>query len=615
MKRTGVYPFAIPIFVLALVAPALADVPFTEESVARGIAYTTGHTFGYGAGVALVDLDGDGDPDIVLLGDATTGKVGVYENDGTGNFVDRSNTSGIPLLTNTSGITAPDYDGDGDRDLYISRNFAADVLMRNDGSFSFTNVTSAAGMGDAGAGHGSTWGDYDADGWIDMYLGNRTDLGSEEENRLYHNLGNGTFEEVAAALGVDRPGDPTFHAAFLDYNRDGLPDIYVCNDKGVGCNWTNHLFRNDGGTFTNVSVATGTDACLDCMGIGIGDMDHNGFADMYLTNTPPGNALLLNQDGSTFVDSATTAGVSSYATGWGNIFFDYDNDTYLDLYVCNSDAPNRLYEYDGAFPATDIAGAVGVATVGTHFTSSAADIDGDGDLDLLVSGALEAVRLYINHEGETRNWLKVRPVGQPPNTQAVGAVIEVTVGGQTWEREVFCGIGFKSDWPTTQHFGLGAAAMVDQVTITWPDGTQGVLEDVAANQEIVLQDSDVDGSLDGSDCAPGDSTLWGTPGEVLNVQLQHDAPSGETTLDWDPPAEPGATNVFYDVLRSDDPEDFTTPATCTESNDADTTATDSATPAAGSGWYFLVRCENGCPAGLGTLGMRYDGERTGLVCP
>ncbi|MCH8251348.1 MAG: VCBS repeat-containing protein [Planctomycetes bacterium] len=524
---------------------AAGETPFTEEAAARGIVYTPVPPHPWGFGVAMADLDGDGDPDIVTLG-AADGHLGLYENDGRGVFTDREPLSGIPSIPLASGVTAADYDGDGDLDLYISRRGAPNVLLRNDGGWTFSDVTLAAGVGDDGQGQGCAWADYDADGWLDLYVSNRTSLPSEPHNRLYHNLGDGTFEEVAEALGVDAGADPTFQATWFDYDRDGLVDLYLCTDKGEDCtNYSNHLFRNVGGTFIDVTDASGTAACIGCMGTAIADLDGNGFSDMYCSNTPAGNVLFMNAGDGTFAESAESAGMGSFGLGWGVAFFDYDNDGYQDLYVCNSNAENRLYDYNGIFPAVDVAEALGVAHPGPSFCTAVADVDGDGDLDLLLESINEPIRLYINHAGETRNWLELDLVGLGPNTHAVGAWTEVSVGSTQQVRQVIAGIGFKSMSTLVQHFGLGDAELVDQLTVTWPGGGETALVNVPVNRRLTLINGELpEPELVNITLTGPDVVVENTTAVFTAVASYYFAEPGDVTADAQWAVDPAGAGTF-----------------------------------------------------------------------
>jgi hypothetical protein len=285
--------------------------------VIRGLDYdVSGAFFYFGRGVALVDLDRDGDLDALTVG-SPTGTVGVFENDGAGFFTDRSSGNGIPAVPKASGIAAGDYDGDRDLDVYISNWTEPNLLLRNEGDFQFVDVAAAAGVADDGPGVGCAWGDFDADGHLDLYAGNRTtDGGSDAVNQLYRNLGDGTFEEVGEKLGVDDGLSPTFQAVFFDHDRDGDPDIYVANDKGYAQNETNRLFENLGGSFQDITEDTQTGAHIDSMGTAVGDYDRNGYQDLYVTNNPFGNVLLLNQGSGPYVSYGDEAGVGSYAIGW-----------------------------------------------------------------------------------------------------------------------------------------------------------------------------------------------------------------------------------------------------------------------------------------------------------
>eukprot|EP00913_Durusdinium_trenchii_P005874 g5486.t1 len=488
---------------------------FTEEAAIRGldfiVAQSSTPNAGYG-GASFIDLDGDGDPDIVTTG-RSGGLLGIYENDGTGHFIDRSATATTTLMPKGGGVVGADYDADGDMDLFITQVLADDVLLRNDGNFVFTDVTAAAGVaGELGAGVGATWGDYDGDGWLDLYVSNRTgsrfpDFSeSEIQNRLYRNQGDGTFVDMAPALGVDCFDEPTLTAAFVDFDLDGDADLYIGNDKGTSCiDYTNKLFENVGGSFVDITVASNSESCTDTMGIGIGDFDGNGWPDFYCTNTPPapGHALMLNNGDKTFDWVAAAAGVTGNQLGWGCLFFDHDNDGDLALYVTHSNnAANHMYDWSETWPVPEIGAQMGVDTVTRSYNVSTADIDGDGDLDLLVQDLLGPLLLYVNNEGSRRHWARFRVVGENPNQHAIGAIVRCYVDDDMQISEVLAGgNNYRTQNELVQHFGLDGACMVDSVGVQWADGQQRTLTSYPADQTwtlfppSMLGDSDFDGRV------------------------------------------------------------------------------------------------------------------------
>lgn len=501
---------------LALVPAARGQAPFTEEAVARGLVYPIQQQRTFGSGVAFADLDGDGDPDVLAVGKTdlfTTATIGVFENDGTGVFTDRSVASGIPPEPGASGLSAGDFDGDGDLDVYVTVWTRPNMLLRNDGGFQFTDVAGQPGMGgidDPGAGSSSAWADFDGDGWLDLYVTNRTGSAtldapyapSPERNRMFRNLGGAGFVEVAAALGVEADTDPSFQASLFDYDRDGDADLYLANDKGhsSSCDFYNHLWRNDGGTFTDVSVEAECDGCVDGMCVAIGDMDANRWLDVYVTNIQPGNPLYLNQGDGRFKDESETWGVAVFEVGWGSVFLDYDNDADEDLYVCQHlpAYPNRFYENVGAPPTVERGALLGLDDADATFTCAQADVDMDGDLDLLLAGTATRLKLYLNHEGEQRSWAKLRVVGEGPNLHAVGARVEVRVGSAWQVREVIAGSAYKSQDELVKHVGLGAATAMDEIVVTWPGGaTSRTLTGYGANRTWTLLPPSRLGDADG----------------------------------------------------------------------------------------------------------------------
>ncbi|MFQ5413576.1 MAG: FG-GAP-like repeat-containing protein, partial [Phycisphaerae bacterium] len=331
-------------------------------------------------------------------------------------------------------------------------------------------------------------------------------------NRLYRNLGDGTFEEVASELGVDDPGGEGFQASFVDYDLDGDVDLFNVNDRGLQTLVGNSLWRNNGdGTFTEVSEADSTGMLMFAMGLAIGDMDRNGWPDFYVTNITD-NVLLMNLDGETFVDMADEYGVRSGTIGWGAMWFDMDNDGWLELYVCNAPPPgsqdvaDRLYQCNhpcdaGSAPCcVDLAASLGLNVLSTSYGVTSADIDDDGDVDLLVvrpGGTIPEppdgdfrVLLYINHADAAPNhWLKVRLAGPGTAFAPIGATVFVqdAIGWQ--QQSLVAGKCYKSQTSTDLHFGVGAVTLVSELKVLWPGGGETVIPNVPVDQTLVVAET------------------------------------------------------------------------------------------------------------------------------
>ncbi len=504
VRRAPHIPVAIIVtitHVSAVLAGGLS--PFTEEAGLRGLNYTiqSPPSDGYlGFGCGLIDLDGDHDPDAVILG-AADGRVGIFENLGHGQFVDRSMTSGIPILREASGMAAGDYDGDGLLDLYLTQYEAPSVLARNLGGMTFVDVAQSAGVDESANSKGAAFGDYDGDGFIDLYVVRYTGKGPGS-NRLFHNLGDGTFDDVSVAQGVDDDGSG-FQPLWFDYDRDGDVDLYLSNDRGHFTGFPNQLWRNDAGILVNVSAKSGADDGFFSMGLACGDLDGNGYGDLYCTNISTQSTddidgvfpLYLNQGDGSFIESAVAAGVDALGigTGWGGVFFDYDNDSLLDLYVNIQFAPNRLFTGLPAFPMSEIAGAANCAGgVGQSFSAAVGDVDADGDLDLLMNNLSGPAQLFINNEGEKRNWIRMRMVGRDENTAAIGGLTETSVGTDTHLREIFSGGNtYLGQNELVMHIGLDDAVVADEILASWPGGAvTRVLTNLPANRTWLLYSPD-----------------------------------------------------------------------------------------------------------------------------
>jgi len=518
--------------VVLLSARSHAQGLYSDEALARGVDYfvSQGMFSGggqFGCGVALVDLDSDGDDDIVCLG-AQDDRLGFFRNDGSGQFANVSAKTGLGLVQRASGIAAGDYDGDGDLDLAVTRWLRSTTLLRNDGGFVFADVSATAGVTGAGAGAGCSWADYDGDGWIDLSVANRTGtLGNMTKNRLWRNNGDGTFTDVAAALGVDNAGWPAFTASWCDVDLDGDADLYVGNDKGTTSPFTNRLYRNNGdGSFTE-DTGCRADVRADAMGVTHTDIDHDGVPEIYVSNGPSGNFFLASLDGGlNYVESADAAGIAGNTQSWGAIAFDPDSDGRQDIYLLSQTHPNQLFMQGAAWPLVDAAEIYGLADPGVSYCVAAGDIDRDGDPDILLQNYQEKIRLLVNNAPAqpSRRWIEFTAKGRGRNTFGLGTRIVATEGARRYWCEVAAGTAYKSQSTYRQRIGLGNAAVLDEVEVAFPRAgdlaaATRVLRNLPTNLEWPLWppeslgDADADGvrtdadraqlaSLVGSACSP-----------------------------------------------------------------------------------------------------------------
>jgi hypothetical protein len=377
------------------------------------------------------------------------------------------------------------------------------VLFHNDEGQGFTDVTDVAGVGNAKNGSSASWGDYDQDGYLDLYVANwacsprcpRPMWG--DSDRLYHSNGDGTFEDVTHLLGGATNG-AGFVATFVDYDNDGDPDIYLVNDEFIN-DIGNVLWRNDGPgcsghCFTNVSEESGTDTKVMGMGLATADYDADGDLDFYFSNAGP-MTLLRNEGDGSFANLAAAAGVEHPAVAWGSLFFDYNNDGWLDLYLAvmegleGDTAANLLYENQGDGTFTNLGRDYGAADPRPTTGVAYADYDQDGRVDLVIGNYDDGYRLYRNESAaaESNNWLAVKLIGDGHvNRDAVGARVTVTdKNGRSQMQELKNGSSLGAGNSLLLHFGLGDA-QVDQVIVNWPDGSIQELGRLKANQQHTI---------------------------------------------------------------------------------------------------------------------------------
>jgi enediyne biosynthesis protein E4 len=491
-----------------------------------------------GSGVAWGDYDNDGWPDLFLVNAVgpltltpeaarrSPAHCALYRNNHDGTFTDVSVAAGVDARVWGMGAEWGDYDNDGWTDLVVS-TYGENLLYHNNGDGTFTDRTRVARLGGVrGFWSGVAWGDYDRDGFLDLYVTGyvrysrpraseasaaSTDVENPaainpnvfppERNLLYHNNRDGTFTEVARAAGVLGERGKSLEAAWADFDEDGWPDLYVANDVT-----DNQLFRNrHDGTFEDVSHQAHVADYRSAMGLAIGDWDGDQDADMYITHwIAQENALYDNTRNAglamDFTDVADRFGLGQISldfVGWGTFFFDYDNDGRLDLFEANGhtfqrrDAPRLLApETDQLFwNRNNHEGFYDVSAVsGPHFQeprvgrgAAFADYDNDGDLDILVMQHGGPAMLLRNDGGNHRRWLNVK-VG----AGGAGARIRVVVGARTMVREVGAQASYLSQNDPTEHFGLDTTTTVDSLVIVWPDGTRQVSTNLRANQTLTV---------------------------------------------------------------------------------------------------------------------------------
>jgi hypothetical protein len=479
-------------------------------------------------GAAWGDVDGDGDPDLLVtrLGNP----VQLFINDGRGRFADRSGQLGTPI-TGANGAAFADYDNDGDADVLIVRD-GSDLLLANDGSGHFTDVSAQAGIGDHDLrGMSAAWGDYDGDGHVDVYVTNYIKCTGEwktageivsqvayYDDILYHNNGDGTFSDVTALLEHDRSTRDDgatvgagYTAAWIDVNGDHRPDLYLANDFVGPSPDSNRLWRNDGPSpdgwkFTDVSVASGTALFMNTMGVAVADVDRDGDWDMALSNIA-GNKLLSNDGNGDFVEDPH-AGIERpmqegdiSAVTWGNSFSDFNLDGWEDLYMAAGNfqrapgtpvgaQPNELFVNDGGHGFLDVSSATGTADIGDSKGVAVADYDMDGDPDIFVVDQGGTTHLFQNTTPRGDNhWLEVRTVGRSSDRDSCGATVQVEGAGPMMQRTIPCGSGStgSADQPIA-HFGLGANPAKIAVSVRWPNGRTLRIDDVTVDQLLTAEE-------------------------------------------------------------------------------------------------------------------------------
>ncbi len=494
--------------------------PFTEVAAQHNIdrGYGTGL---FGGGVSFCDFNGDGWDDLSFATQAGDSLLFYINTNGV--------LTKIPALVSDTGqaeqILWADYDNDGDKDLFITFNEGPNKLYNNDGDLNLTDVTASAGLSTvARNSYGAIFGDYNNDGWLDLYVCNHF-ADDTNINELYKNEGNGHFQLTGWGVGAQNDQRPTFCAAFFDFNKDGFQDIYISNDRYL---FNNALLKNKGdGTFQDISTPSGTDISIDAMNVGIGDYDNDGFQDIYVTNTPlGGNKLLRNKGDETFEELSEQCGVDFHKVGWGGNFLDFDNDGDLDLYVSSmnigSDKPNSLYDNDGdgAFTEPWILEGDTVKS----FANAVGDFNNDGKPDIVVINVdTFPFMLWENQVQNDAHWLKVKLEGTISNRDGIGTWLEVYTNGEKVIRYSHCGEAYLAQNSSNIHVGLGDYSTIDSIKVLWLSGIENWLYNVEADQTITITEEFIESTHDQHQ--KNNFSIFPNPAtNLLNVEFSESLP-------------------------------------------------------------------------------------------
>ena len=506
-QKLGGYPAAVPEShrMELKIGHHPSKLQFEDVAAKIGLDKTSG-----GRGTAVFDMDGDGYLDVIIA--CVHAGCSVYRNNGDGTFTDVTVGSGLEDCAGVFGISVGDYNNDGKDDLYLTRMgfySGESLLFRNNGDGTFTDVTKEAGVQNWGPAFTSQWVDYDGDGNLDLFVTANQGkfFESEARNRLFHNNGDGTFTDVTERAGITSEF-PDIGCTWGDYNNDGYPDLFLSSSLG-----RSQLYRNNGdGTFTDVSREAGIDeisvgfVALWC------DYDNDGWLDLVQFVWSPSDDVLHtlihggspagghplcvyhnNRDGTFTLKSRELGLDECWGTMTGNAA-DLNNDGHLELVLGNggplmeSTEPAVLYEFDGDGKYYNTTFSAGLPVMGKGHGVNMADLAGDGRLCLIIAdggmypGDLLTTSVY-RPKTLPGNYLNVRLVGTRSNRNAIGARLKLDVGGASQYRVVSGGSGFGC-LPLEQHFGFRDSRRIDALEILWPSGLKQRVENLPINSTI-----------------------------------------------------------------------------------------------------------------------------------
>jgi enediyne biosynthesis protein E4 len=487
-------------------------------------------------GVAAFDYNGDGLPDIFFTNGATIRSLQkespkywnrLYRNEGGMKFTDVTEQAGVAGAGYSMGVAAGDFDNDGRVDLFVAGVYR-NLLYRNRGDGKFEDATAKSLIKSDKWSVAAGWFDYDNDGLLDLLVVNYAKWTPDFNqfcgdatrnirvychpkyfagvpNQLYHNRGDGTFEDVSERAGIAEHIGRGMSVAFADYDGDGFTDIFVTND-----NLPNSLFHNRGdGTFEEVGLTAGValpehGRAIASMGADFRDYDNDGLPDIAVTALTGDTFPLFRNNGhGSFEDVTYSSQIGPQTirwSGWGNGLFDFDDDTYKDLFTANSHVndridsfeatpykqANRVFKNLGNGKFQDVSGEAGPGfdVARAHRGSAFADFNGDGKIDVVVSSLGEPAELWENVGTSSNHWLILRLIGSRSNRDGIGA--RICIGRQS--NLMTSAVSYASSSYSGVHFGLGQTKQIDAIKIRWPSGTVQVLSNVKADQVLEVRE-------------------------------------------------------------------------------------------------------------------------------
>ena len=486
---------AIRVFIIFLIFSNFSYAQIAFEDVANqiGVNYSYGDSE-YGGGVSFADFDNDGWDDITY---ASENGVDLYFFKNTNGVFNLVTFNGISNVSKAKQVIWVDYDNDGDKDFFVTAIEGKNAFYSNDGEMNFTDISSTIGIFQTDLfTYGASFGDIDNDGDLDLFISNRS---PEDHNYLYRN-DSGIYVDITSTSGISLEGQLSFCSIFFDYDKDGLQDIYVSNDKEENIN---RLYKNLGdGVFQDVSVSSNAGVDVSAMSTTLGDFNNDGWFDIYITNTPfsqvssiQGNVLLKNNGDGTFTNVATETGTSFDSVGWGSVFLDADNDGLLDIYVSSSENGNGSLISSAFYHQQDdetfiIPQDIGFNTdLRESYTNAIGDINNDGKPEIVVGNDTENNFLWQNNTSNENNWLKVKLEVVISNKDGIGNTIEISVDGQSQYRYTLAGEGYLSQNSFYEFFGTALSNLIDFIKVTWTaTGVTETFNNIEVNQSITIKE-------------------------------------------------------------------------------------------------------------------------------